>query len=51
MKVEMDASKKNSTWKIINKPKEENIVDCKWKCTTKYTVDGIDSRDALELME
>jgi len=39
MKVEMEALEKNSTWEIVGKPKEKNIVDCKWIFTLKYNVD------------
>jgi len=30
MKVEMEALQKNHTWEIMDKPKEKNIVNCKW---------------------
>jgi len=40
MKVEMEALEKNNTWEIVDKPKEKNIVECKWIFTIKYNVDG-----------
>ena len=35
MKMEMDALEKNNTWEIVGKPKEKNIVDCKWDIHSK----------------
>ncbi|WVZ03714.1 hypothetical protein V8G54_024520, partial [Vigna mungo] len=40
MQVEMIALEKNNTWEIVDKPKEKNIVDCKWIFTVKYNADG-----------
>ena len=40
MREEMSALEKNKTWEIVDKPREKNIVDCKWIFTLKYKADG-----------
>lgn len=40
MREEMDALEKNRTWEIVDKPKEKNLVGCKWVFTLKIKVDG-----------
>lgn len=40
MREEMDALEKNKTWEIVEKPKEKNLVGCKWVFTLKYKADG-----------
>lgn len=39
MKEEMSALEKNKTWKIVERPKGKNIVDCRWIFTLKYMAD------------
>ena len=34
------ALEKNKTRKIVERPKEKNIVDCKWISILKYKADG-----------
>lgn len=36
MKTEMNALKKNCTWEIVDLPKGNNIVGCKWVYSIKY---------------
>lgn len=40
MQEKMNAVEKNNTWVVVDKPKEKNIVDCKWILTMKYKADG-----------
>ena len=38
MEEEMTALKKNNTWKVVDKPKDQKMVRCKWMFKKK---DGI----------
>ncbi|RDX84125.1 hypothetical protein CR513_34878, partial [Mucuna pruriens] len=38
MKEEMKALEKNSTWKIVDRPKDKRVVGCRWI----YITYGID---------
>ncbi|RDX90537.1 putative mitochondrial protein, partial [Mucuna pruriens] len=40
MKEEMKALKKNSTWEIVDRPKDKRVVGCRWIYTVKCKSDG-----------
>ncbi|RDY05308.1 Copia protein, partial [Mucuna pruriens] len=40
MKEEMKALEKNSTWKIVDRPKDKKVVGCRWIYTVKCKSDG-----------
>ena len=40
MNEELEALKKNQTWKIVDLPKGKRAVGCKWVFTVKYKVNG-----------
>ena len=42
--------KKNKTWEIVERPKVQNIVDCKWIFTLKYKHDGSLERHKARLV-
>ena len=46
----MSALEKNKTWEIVERPKEKNIVDCKWIFTLKYKADGSLKRHKARLV-
>ena len=46
----MSALEKNKTWEIVEKPKGENIVDCKWIFTLKYKANGSLERHKARLV-
>ena len=50
MREEISALEKNKTWKIVERPKGKNIVDCKWIFTLKYKVDGSLERHMARLV-
>ncbi|RDX89133.1 putative mitochondrial protein, partial [Mucuna pruriens] len=41
MKEEMEALENNSTWEIVDKPKDKRDVGCRWIYTLNYKSDGI----------
>uniref|UniRef100_A0A2N9FP96 Reverse transcriptase Ty1/copia-type domain-containing protein n=1 Tax=Fagus sylvatica TaxID=28930 RepID=A0A2N9FP96_FAGSY len=40
MVEEMEALQKNSTWKLVELPKDKKTVGCKWVFTVKHKADG-----------
>lgn len=50
MRVEMNALEKNETWEILDKPRGQNIVDCKWIFKLKYKADGSRERFMARLV-
>ena len=40
MKEEMEALLKNKTWILVNLPKGQKTVGCKWVFSIKYKIDG-----------
>ena len=46
----MSALENNKTWEIVERPKEKNIVDCKWIFTLKYKADGSLERHKARLV-
>ena len=40
MDKEIDALERAGTWETVPRPKDKNVVGCKWVCQTKYNVDG-----------
>ncbi|RDY02078.1 hypothetical protein CR513_14516, partial [Mucuna pruriens] len=40
MKEEMETLEKNSTWEIVDKPKDKIVVGCRWTYTVKCKFDG-----------
>lgn len=40
MQEEYDSLVKNNTWDLVSKPKQKNIIGCKWVFTTKRNTDG-----------
>ncbi|RDX73943.1 hypothetical protein CR513_46377, partial [Mucuna pruriens] len=40
MKEEMKALEKNSTWQIVDRPKDKRVVDYRWIYTMKCKSDG-----------
>ncbi|RDX97989.1 hypothetical protein CR513_19160, partial [Mucuna pruriens] len=40
MKEEMEALEKNSTWEIVDRPKDKRAVGCRWIYTVKCKSDG-----------
>ncbi|RDX78328.1 Copia protein, partial [Mucuna pruriens] len=40
MKEEMKALEKNSTWEIVDRPKDKRVVGCRWIYTVKCKSDG-----------
>ena len=40
MKVEMDTLEKNKTWEVVDLPRENKPVGCKWVFSVKYKADG-----------
>ncbi|RDX89090.1 putative mitochondrial protein, partial [Mucuna pruriens] len=40
MKEEMEELEENSTWEIVDRPKDKRVIDCRWKrCTQTYGID------------
>ncbi|RVW32244.1 Copia protein [Vitis vinifera] len=50
MRKKMSALEKNKTWEIVERPKGNNIVDCKWIFTLKYKADGSLERHKARLV-
>jgi len=48
--MKMDALEKNSTWEVVDKPKEKKVVDCKWIFIVKYKDDGSIERNKARLV-
>jgi len=40
MKKELEALKKNNTWKLLPLPEGKKLVGCKWVFSIKYKADG-----------
>ncbi|RDY00804.1 putative mitochondrial protein, partial [Mucuna pruriens] len=40
MREEMKALERNSTWDIVDKPKDNRVVACRWICIVKCKSDG-----------
>ena len=43
MDEEMDSLMKNKTWELIDKPKQQKLVGCKWVYKKKEEISGIES--------
>ena len=50
MKEEMEALLKNKTWILVNLPKGQKTVGCKWVFSIKYKVDGTVERYKARLV-
>ena len=50
MKEEMEALLKNKTWILVNLPKGQKTVGCKWVFSIKYKVDGTIERYKARLV-
>ncbi|RDX82446.1 putative mitochondrial protein, partial [Mucuna pruriens] len=50
MKEEMKALEKNSTWEIVDRPKDKSVVGCRWIYTVKCKSDGILKRYKAKLV-
>ncbi|WKA01706.1 hypothetical protein VitviT2T_019974 [Vitis vinifera] len=50
MKEEMEALLKNKTWILVNLPKGQKTVGCKWVFSVKYKVDGTIERYKARLV-
>lgn len=37
---ENNSFRKEQTWEIMDRPKEKNVVSCKWVFTLKYNANG-----------
>ncbi|RDX78941.1 hypothetical protein CR513_40699, partial [Mucuna pruriens] len=49
MKKEMEALEKNSTWEIVDGPKDKRAIGCRW-ISVKYKSDGIVERYKVRLV-
>ena len=47
----MNALKKNGTWEVVELPRDNKIVGCKWVSTVKCKADGCVERYKTRLME
>lgn len=47
---EMNALRKSGTWKLVNLPKDQRIVECKWSFTMKCKADGSIKRYKVRLV-
>ena len=43
MDDEMDILMKNKTWELVDKPKQQKLVGCKWIYKKKEEISGIES--------
>ena len=42
MREEMDSLDKNGTWKLVEKPRNQKIVGCKWVYKLKEGIAGVE---------
>ena len=50
MQEEISALNKNSTWELVRKPKNAELVTCKWVYKLKKRVDGTIDRHKARLV-
>nr|KYP62135.1 Copia protein [Cajanus cajan] len=50
MKKEMNALKRNSTWEIVDKPRDKKEIGCRWIFTVKHKADGTIERYKARLV-
>ncbi|WVY94335.1 hypothetical protein V8G54_033423 [Vigna mungo] len=50
MKEEMNALERNSTWEIVDKPRDKKAVGCRWIFTVKHKADGTIERYKARLV-
>ncbi|KAF5478674.1 hypothetical protein F2P56_005215 [Juglans regia] len=50
MQEELEALKKNNTWKLVPLPEGKKIVGCKWVFSIKYKADGLIDRYKARLV-
>nr|KYP41832.1 Retrovirus-related Pol polyprotein from transposon TNT 1-94 [Cajanus cajan] len=50
MKEEMNALERNSTWEIVDKPRDKKAIGCRWIFTVKHKADGTIERYKARLV-